>query len=102
MRDEERRFFSEICALLPISSSLQHDLLGNWGGDAGLTVTTTKKETELLSLMDMGLSNQQIAECSNVSVTTVKWHLKNLYRKFGVPNRSAALARARSMRLLSQ
>jgi LuxR family maltose regulon positive regulatory protein len=57
----------------------------------------TTKEAELLSLLEMGLSNQEIAERTEVSITTVKWHLRNLYRKLGVSNRNAALARARGL-----
>jgi LuxR family maltose regulon positive regulatory protein len=71
-----------------------------WVGDQSSLGALTKREVELLSLLDMGLSNQQIADYSNVSITTTKWHLQNLYRKLDVSNRSAALARARAAQLL--
>ncbi|MFV7431647.1 MULTISPECIES: helix-turn-helix transcriptional regulator [Pseudomonas] len=62
----------------------------------------TPREVELLTLLETGLSNQQIADYTHVSITTVKWHLQNLYRKLGESNRLAALARARSQGLLAQ
>ena len=97
---EEREFFAEICHALPISNRLLHDWSGLWVSDQNALNAPTKRESELLSFLDMGLSNQQIADYSNVSITTIKWHLQNLYRKFGVANRSAALARARALKLL--
>ncbi|MCK9285367.1 MAG: LuxR C-terminal-related transcriptional regulator [Rhodocyclaceae bacterium] len=97
---EEQEFFAEICRGLPISNRLLHDWSEMWVGDQSSLGALTKREVELLSLLDMGLSNQQIADYSNVSITTTKWHLQNLYRKLDVSNRSAALARARAAQLL--
>ena len=99
---EEREFFAELCRSLPTTSNLYQDWSALWGADKSPAVAPTKREAELLSLMDMGLSNQQIAEYSNVSITTITWHLKNLYRKFDVSNRAAALARARALGLLAK
>lgn len=62
----------------------------------------TPRETELLDLLNQGQSNQQIADRLSISVTTVKWHLNNLYSKLGVKNRAAALAIARTRNLLSR
>jgi LuxR family maltose regulon positive regulatory protein len=72
-----------------------------YGDGSGLAVTApTQRELELLTLLNAGLSNQQIADRLSVSVATVKWHLYNLYAKLDVRSRSAALARARQLRLL--
>ena len=60
----------------------------------------TRRQVELLGLLDAGLSNQQIADRINVSLPTVKGHLQNLYAKFSVSSRSAALAKARVLKLL--
>jgi LuxR family maltose regulon positive regulatory protein len=60
----------------------------------------TQRELELLTLLNAGLSNQQIADRLSVWVATVKWHLYNLYAKLDVRSRSAALARARQLRPL--
>jgi len=101
-RTEERAFFARICEGLPVGDSDRQGWSAVRGADRNLTLVPTRREAELLSLLDLGLSNQQIAERSNVSITTVKWHLKNLYRKFGVSNRSAALAQARALNLLQR
>ena len=62
----------------------------------------TPRELQLLDLLNQGLSNQQVADQLALSVTTVKWHLRNLYAKLGVGRRSAALAKARAHRMLPQ
>jgi len=61
----------------------------------------TPREIEMLTILQAGPSNQQIADQLLVSVQTVKWHLYNLYAKLGVKNRAAALAKARSLNLLT-
>lgn len=97
--EEERSFFVEICRGLPISGgSLAEEL----HGDGQLLETPTARELELLGLIEAGLSNQQLADRLSVSVATIKWHLYNLYTKLGVSSRSAALARAKSLSLLSR
>lgn len=62
----------------------------------------TGRERQMLSQLDQGLSNQQIADRLGLSTHTVKWYLRNVYSKLGVGNRSAALARARALGLLSR
>jgi LuxR family maltose regulon positive regulatory protein len=69
----------------------------------GATATAgvpTLREVQLLALLDEGLSNEQVADRLCLSVPTVKWHLHNLYVKLGVRSRSAALARARTLKLI--
>ena len=61
----------------------------------------TARETQLLRLVNEGLSNQTLADQLSLSLPTVKWHLRNLYSKLGVRNRSAALAKARAYGLLT-
>lgn len=61
----------------------------------------TPRELELLGLLETGLDNEQLADRLSLSVRTVKWHLSNLYAKLGVKNRSSAVAKGRSLRLLS-
>lgn len=62
----------------------------------------TLREIQLLSLLDEGLSNEQVADRMSLSVPTVKWHLHNVYGKLGVRSRSAALARARALKLVGR
>lgn len=66
----------------------------------GLSESLTRRERELLELLEKGLSNQQIADRIHLSVPTVKWHFYKLFSKLQVKNRAAALVRARSLNLL--
>lgn len=97
---EERTFFHQLCERLPIDNPVASQRIAAWSPDDAGAVVPTAREAELLALIDQGLSNQQIADHTGAAVGTIKWHLKNLFRKFGVSNRSAALARARAMGLL--
>lgn len=61
----------------------------------------TRREIELLRLVQSGLDNQGIADGVLVSVATVKWHLHNVYEKLGVGSRGAAVAQAVQLGLLA-
>ena len=56
---------------------------------AGLTV----RETDLLAALADGHTNAQLAEEFKISANTVKFHLKNLYEKMGVGNRTEAVVK---------
>ena len=55
----------------------------------------SERELEVLALIASGDSNEEIAGKLFVSVTTVKTHINNLYRKLGAHSRTQAVARAR-------
>lgn len=61
--------------------------------DAELTV----REREVLALLALGLSNAEIAHQLFVSVDTVKTHLRRIFAKLGVNNRTQAAMRAVSV-----
>lgn len=52
----------------------------------------TAREQELLASLSEGRTNMQIAGDLDISLNTVKFHLKNLYSKLDVKNRSQAVA----------
>jgi LuxR family maltose regulon positive regulatory protein len=60
----------------------------------------TARELEVLLLLAQGLSNQQISARAQISMTTVKWHVKNIFAKLGVGTRVGALVRARELKLV--
>lgn len=60
----------------------------------------TARELEVLVLLAQGLSNQQISARAQISMTTVKWHVKNIFAKLGVGTRVGALVRARELKLV--
>jgi DNA-binding CsgD family transcriptional regulator len=51
----------------------------------------TTQETEVATLMLRGLNNAEIAENLCINVTTVKFHMKNIFKKLDVKNRSAVI-----------
>ncbi len=53
----------------------------------------TDREEAVLALVAEGKSNAQIAAALNLSENTVKFHLRNLFAKLGVTNRTEAAAR---------
>jgi ATP/maltotriose-dependent transcriptional regulator MalT len=59
------------------------------------------REHEVLLLLAEGLSNQNIAEKLFVSLHTAKVHVRNIFAKLGSPSRTSAIAKARSLGLIS-
>ena len=55
----------------------------------------TPKETEVLGLLNRGMTYRRIALTLNVGRETVKWHIKNLYLKLSASSRFDALESAR-------
>ncbi|NJM43386.1 MAG: response regulator transcription factor [Brachymonas sp.] len=56
----------------------------------------SRRQRELLQLLDRGLSNRELADHMEISEHTVKVHLWRLFRRIGVKNRSQAVHWARS------
>jgi DNA-binding NarL/FixJ family response regulator len=55
-----------------------------------LSYELTSRELEVLRLVAEGRTNSRVAEALSVSEQTVKFHLRNVYRKLGVENRTEA------------
>jgi len=54
--------------------------------------TLTHREMEVLAAAATGQTTKEIAVAQGVTVNTVKFHLRNVYEKLGVSNRSQAIA----------
>jgi LuxR family maltose regulon positive regulatory protein len=61
----------------------------------------SERELEVLRHVAQGLSNQEIADKLFISAGTVKRHMSNIYQKLDVHNRTQAIERARSLKVLS-
>ncbi len=57
----------------------------------------TNKEREIFDLLVAGLSNPKISDQLGIALSTTKWHLKNIYAKLGVNNRTSAIVIARKV-----
>lgn len=98
VQPQERLLFDRLRALLDHTDAAPAASAPEAEGADGLTA----RQIQLLGLLDEGLSNEQVADRLSLSVTTVKWHLHNAYVALGVRSRSAALARARALKLLGR
>jgi DNA-binding NarL/FixJ family response regulator len=66
-------------------------LIPRAGSDPGRSIARghllTRREAEVLPLLQLGRSNAQIAVALQVGVETVRTHARNIYRKLGVSSR---------------
>jgi LuxR family transcriptional regulator, maltose regulon positive regulatory protein len=58
------------------------------------------RETEVLHLLNQGLTNAQIAERLYITTGTVKAHTANIFRKLDAANRTQAVSKGRAFGLL--
>lgn len=59
----------------------------------------THRETGIMLLLMQGFSNEQIAKATGISINTVKYHLKRVYKKLHVQNRVEAINKFNSVNL---
>jgi predicted ATPase/DNA-binding CsgD family transcriptional regulator len=62
----------------------------------------TRREFDILQLFAAGKSTQEVSETANISPRTVATHLSNIYAKFNVNDRGAAVARAYQLGLVNR
>ena len=61
----------------------------------------SKRELEVLQLMAIGLSNQEVADKLFVSLNTIKTHISRLFDKLGVKRRTQAIEVAKKMAIIN-
>lgn len=93
-----------------LSGRMEIDLMQGWGADISVTLpldppaapgdvsgwNLASRELEVLQLLAAGQRNRNIAAALNISENTVKFHVRNLFRKLQVTSRSEAIALAHS------
>ncbi len=84
---------SEIAATL--RAMLQPEGQDAEEGEAPAETKLTKRQRQLIIMLDEGLSNRDIAERLGISEHTVKVHLWRLFRRLGVKSRTQTLHFAR-------
>ena len=70
-------------------------------GHRGPTEPLSPGELKVLGYLPTNLSRQEIARDLSVSLNTVSTHIRSIYAKLGVGDRSSAVRRARELRLLA-
>ncbi|WP_411374532.1 LuxR C-terminal-related transcriptional regulator [Arthrobacter sp. MPF02] len=93
-----------------LAGRMEIDLMQGWGADISVTLpldapaapgdvsgwNLASRELEVLQLLAAGQRNRNIAAALNISENTVKFHVRNLFRKLQVASRSEAIALAHS------
>ena len=59
-----------------------------------LPIQLSRREKEILGLIAEGLHNQEISDKLFISMSTVKWHINNIFAKLDVTSRTRAIAEA--------
>lgn len=60
----------------------------------------TSRELQILQLVAQGSTNRDVASELMIAESSVRWHVRNLYTKLGVHNRTGASAKARRLKLI--
>jgi LuxR family maltose regulon positive regulatory protein len=87
------RYLAKLLAILAQESATPRAV--EW-----LSEPLSERELDVLALIAAGKSNVEIASSLFVSMSTVKTHINNLYRKLGARSRTQAIARARELDLI--
>jgi DNA-binding NarL/FixJ family response regulator len=74
--------------VVPFTEEEDQNVASAWPGrDHGLS----PREAEVLALITQGLSNQEIAQRTYLSINSVKTYIRTAYRKIGVTRRAQAV-----------
>lgn len=65
-----------------------------------LTEPLTERELEIMTFLDSGLTNKEVAQRLYLSVHTIRWYLRQIYTKLDVHSRTQAVAKARDLNLI--
>ncbi len=81
---------------VPVQAGSKEDLLVKEGLEP-----LTRRELQILNLLDTDLTNKEIARELVVTTETVKLHTKHVYRKLSVNNRRSAVTLGKALGLLA-
>ncbi|MUZ56755.1 hypothetical protein GOZ86_03860 [Agrobacterium vitis] len=94
---QDRRIVEFVMAATPARAILRRLDKGRHSSLAAARTRLTQQELKILSMLAEGASNKLIARNSGISEPTVKFHLKNVYRKLGCSRRHEAIAAAKAL-----
>ncbi len=89
-----------ILSRLPLQIEVPTQAIPAAGSIEPHNIHLTGREHQILNLVATGLSNQEIANHIFLSRHTVETHIRRVYRKLAVTNRTKAVSRARTIGLL--
>ncbi len=76
--------------------------IGEIPQETALTEPLTEREREVLRLLGIGFTSGEIALAMGITIGTVKTHVHHIFGKLAVNNRIKAVAKAKSMGLISR
>ena len=100
-RDISPDYTSRLLEAFPVAELDQTDSSKAPVPKSGIVEPLSDRELEVLQLIAEGLTNQEISSRFFISMNTVKAHTRNIYAKFSVKSRTQAVAKARTLGLLS-
>jgi DNA-binding NarL/FixJ family response regulator len=93
---EKRAGAEEITAALRSLLQLDEETPGQTDEDDGTPFKLSKRQKQLIVMMEQGLSNRDIAERLSISEHTVKVHLWRMFKRMGVKSRTQAVHQAKA------
>jgi DNA-binding NarL/FixJ family response regulator len=84
-----RALAAEDISMMPVIAA---GILAESGRIASGTPELTKRELEILKLVQRGRRNREIAQEMGIEEKTVKNHINNIYSKLGIASRAEAMA----------
>lgn len=97
-RSYVERLLASLAADIPAVA--EAPALGGAPAALALAEPLTERERQILQRITVGASNQDVARELFMGVSTVKWHLLNIYGKLQARNRTEAVAHARALGLV--
>jgi len=88
----DRNAVNEIIQFLGAGLELRPTLARQRSTRAGYPAGLSQREVDVLRLLGIGRTNQQIGEELFISLNTVSYHLRNIFAKTGASNRTEAAA----------
>ncbi|OLP46731.1 hypothetical protein BJF95_15540 [Rhizobium oryziradicis] len=94
---QDKRMAEFVMAATPARAILRRLDKGRQSSLAAARTQLTQQELKILMMLAEGASNKLIARNCGIAEPTVKFHLKNVYRKLGCTRRHEAIATARAL-----
>ncbi|WP_405606194.1 LuxR C-terminal-related transcriptional regulator [Polaribacter sp. Asnod1-A03] len=94
MKDEIIKFSKEIESL---SANNEYSSSKENSENSENLENLSNREREIFDLIVLGKSNKIIADELNVSINTIKFHIKNIYEKLNIKNRKEAVRLEKSL-----
>ena len=99
--DSKRQFLEDITVSIAVEAGEDNRTIPSDASSVpGLIEPLSDRECRILELIAIGSTNNTISATLFISLNTVKWHLKNIFGKLGVSNRTSAVSVARQLELI--